>query len=241
MLVPRHVKEAFVTRFPLPLRRTAAMVLAGAALAAQPAAAQFFWSPPDFSAPPLTDAAATTALGMPGATADEIKAGLAWNLRAALNVAALQCDFDPTLLTTSNYNAMIAHHDAELDAAQATILAYFQRTAGKGKAGQSASDMYNTRIYSSYSTVQAQKGFCQLSAKVGRDAIFADRGMLHDVARKGLGSIRKSTIAAGEQYYGTPGYDYALALPSFDPKCWKKGALLPVCQQAYNDRVGIKP
>lgn len=228
--------------FRSPLRRVlAGIALAAAPLFAQPAAAQFFWSPPDLSAPPLTDAAAATMLGLPGATPAEIRAGLAWNLRAALNVAALQCDFERTLLTTSNYNAMIAHHDAELDAAQATLLAYFQRTVGKGKPGQSASDMYNTRIYSSYSTVQAQKGFCMASAQVGRDAIFADRGTLHEVGRMGLGSIKKATIVAGEQFYGTPGYDYALALPSFDPKCWKKGVLQPVCHQAWNDKTGVKP
>ena len=68
----------------------AGFVLAAAPMMAQPAAAQFFWSPPDLSAPPLTDAAAATAMGLPGATAAEIKAGLVWNLRAALklNVAA---------------------------------------------------------------------------------------------------------------------------------------------------------
>jgi hypothetical protein len=215
--------------------------IAVASLAAQPAAAQFYWSPPDMSAPALTDTAAATALGLPGANAAEIKAGLAWNLRAALNVAALQCQFEPTLLTVDNYNAMIAHHDAELDAAQATLLGYFQRTVGKGRAGMSASDMYNTRIYSGYSTVQAQKGFCQEAGLVGRKAIFADRGTLHDVARDGLASIKKSLVLAGEQFYGLPGDDYAVALPSFDPKCWKKGVLEPVCHQAYNEKVGIKP
>jgi len=225
-----------------PLRRVlAGMTLAIAPMIAQPASAQFFWSPPDMSAPPLTDAAAATALGLPGANAEEIKAGLAWNLRAALNVAALQCQFEPTLLAISNYNAMIAHHDAELDSAQAVLLGYFQRTVGKGKPGQSASDMYNTRIYSGYSTVQAQKGFCQATAEVGRQAIFADRGQLNEVGRAGLGSIKRSLVAAGEQFYGTPGYDYVVAMPSFDPKCWKKGVLLPVCHQAWNDKIGVKP
>ena len=136
---------------------------------------------------------------------------------------------------------MIAHHDAELDAAQTTLLSYFQRTAGKGRAGQSAADMYNTRIYSGYSTVQAQKGFCQEAGIVGRQAIFADRGTLAEVARAGLASIKKSLIQAGEQYYGMPGDDYAVALPSFDPKCWKKGVLEPVCLQAYNEKIGVKP
>jgi len=228
------------SRFPL-RRAITGLTLTVAPMLAQPASAQFFWSPPDMSAPPLTDAAAATALGLPGATPAEIKAGLAWNVRAALNVAALQCQFEPTLLSTSNYNAMIAHHDAELDVAQAALLGYFQRTVGKGKAGQSASDMYNTRIYSSYSTVQAQKGFCQTTAEVGRQAIFADRGTLNEVGRAGLGPIKKSLIAAGEQYYGTPGYDYSVTLPSFDPKCWKKGVLLPVCHQAWNDKTGVTP
>ncbi|WP_327754967.1 hypothetical protein VVT58_10525 [Sphingobium sp. SJ10-10] len=220
-------------------------VLGLAALAAplltQPAAAQFFWSPPDFSTPPLTDAEAATALALPGANPAEIKAGLVWNLRAALNVAALQCQFEPTLLSISNYNAMIAHHDAELDAAQATLLGYFQRTVGKGKPGQMASDQYGTRIYSGYSTVQAQRGFCQAAALVGRQAIFAQRGTLNDVARNGLGSIKKSLILAGEQFYGDPGRSYSLTLPSFDPKCWKKGKMLPACQIAWNQKTGVQP
>jgi hypothetical protein len=226
----------------LPSRRALfSLAIAIAPVAAQPAAAQFYWSPPDMSAPPLTDTTAATALGLPGATPAEIKAGLAWNMRAALNVAALQCQFEPTLLTVGNYNAMIAHHDAELDAAQATLLGYFQRTVGKGRAGQSAADMYNTRIYSGYSTVQAQKGFCQEAAVVGRQAIFADRGTLNEVGRVGLPSIKKALVLAGEQFYGTPGYDYVVALPSFDPKCWKKGVLQPLCHQAWNDRIGVKP
>lgn len=223
--------------------RRAALGLAAitAPLMTQPASAQFFWSPPDFSSPPLTDAEAATALGLPGATASEINAGLVWNLRAALNVAALQCQFEPTLLSISNYNAMIAHHDAELDAAQAALLGYFQRTVGKGKPGQMASDQYGTRIYSGYSTVQAQRGFCQAAALVGRQAIFANRGTLHDVARSGIGSIKKSLVLAGEQFYGDPGYSYSLALPSFDPKCWKKGKLLPACQLAWNQKTGVQP
>lgn len=219
----------------------AGLALATVAISAQPASAQFFWSPPDLSAPPLNDVGAATALGLPGANPAEIKAGLAWNLRAALNVAALQCQFEPTLLAISNYNAMIAHHDAELDQAQTVLLGYFQRTVGKGKPGQNANDQYNTRIYSGYSTVQAQKGFCQATAIVGRHAIFADRGTLHEVARAGLGSIKKSLIVSGEQYYGDPADSYALALPSLAPTCWKKGVLLPVCQQAWNAKIGVQP
>ena len=221
-------------------RVLAGLMLAAAPMIAQPAAAQFFWSPPDFSTPPLTDAEAATALGLPGATPEEIRAGLVWNLRAALNVAALQCQFEPTLLSISNYNAMIAHHDAELDAAQAALLGYFQRTVGKGKPGQAAADQYGTRIYSGYSTVQAQRGFCQAAGLVGRQAIFANRGSLNEVARNGLGAIKKSLVLAGEQFYGDPGRSYSLTLPSFDKKCWKKDKLQPACQAAYNQQTGAQ-
>ncbi|EQB01495.1 hypothetical protein [Sphingobium baderi] len=222
-------------------RLLSGLALAAAAMSAQPAAAQFYWSPPDMSTPPLTDEQAAAALGLPGATAAEIRAGLVWNLRAALNVAALQCQFEPTLLAISNYNAMIAHHDAELDAAMATVLGYFQRTVGKGKPGQAAADQYGTRIYSGYSTVQAQRGFCQAAGEVGRQAIFADRGKLHEVARSGLGAIKKSLVLAGEQYYGVPGHDYALSLPSLDAKCWKKGKLTPACQQQWEAQANGQP
>lgn len=228
-------------RFPL-RQAFATLTMAVASLAmAQPAAAQFFWSPPDLSAPALTDESAATALGLPGATPAEIKAGLVWNLRAAINVAALQCQFEPTLLAISNYNAMIAHHDAEMDSAQATLLGYFQRTVGKGRPGQAASDQYGTRIYSGYSTVQAQKGFCQAAAAVGRQAIFANRGTLNEVAREGLASIKKSLIQTGEQFYGDPGWNYTLALPSLDATCWKKGVLIPTCHAQWNAKIGVQP
>ncbi|WP_336974272.1 hypothetical protein [Sphingobium aromaticiconvertens] len=218
----------------------AALLLVAALSATQPAAAQIYWSPPDLSAPPLTDATAATALGLPGATPAELRAGMVWNLRAALNIAALQCQFEPTLLTVSNYNAMIAHHDTELDTAQAAILGYFQRTAGKGRPGQIANDQYGTRIYSGYSTVQAQRGFCLAAGEVGRQAIFADRGKLWEVAQNGLGSIKKSLVLASEQFYGDPSRSYHVALPSFDPKCWKKGVLRPECQVEWNAKAGVK-
>src|SRR3546814_19022677 len=83
-------------------RASLGLAAMGAALTAQPAAAQFFWSPPDFSTPPLTDAEAATALGLPGATAAEVKAGLVWNLRAALNDAARTSPFEPPLLSSSH-------------------------------------------------------------------------------------------------------------------------------------------
>ncbi|MET0136923.1 MAG: hypothetical protein ABW192_00915, partial [Sphingobium sp.] len=135
----------------LPRLRCLPALLTGAALAvAAPAQAQLFWQPADLSTPPMTGAEAN-GVNLPGATPAELQAGLLWHLRASLNVAALQCDFEPTLLTTSNYNAMLAHHDAELARAFKVLGDYFKRVNGAGP-GQKLFDQYGTRTYSSYST-----------------------------------------------------------------------------------------
>jgi hypothetical protein len=46
---------------------------------------------------------------MPGATPDEIRAHLLWNMRSGLNVAALQCQFSPPLMTVRNYNSLLGN------------------------------------------------------------------------------------------------------------------------------------
>lgn len=226
------------------LRRTgrwAALTFSITALSvATPASAQFFWSPPDLSTPPVTGAEPSLGLGLPGATPAELEAGLVWNLRAGLNVAALQCQFEPTLLTLSNYNAMIAHHKTELAGAFTTLNGYFQRVAGKGKPGQTALDQYGTRVYSTFSTVQAQRTFCQVSGSIGRDAIFADRGKLHEIARKRMGELKRSLVLTGDQYFGDPGRSFTTSLPSLANNCWKKNKLKDDCKARW-DQDAAKP
>lgn len=224
-----------------PARPLLLALCAGLACAAQPAQAQFFFSPPDLSTPPVTGAEPTLGLNLPGATQAELDAGLVWNLRAALNVAALQCDFEPTLLTVSNYNAMIAHHSKELASSFTTLGSYFQRTVGKGKPGQTALDQYGTRIYSGYSTVQAQRNFCQTAGSIGRDAIFTPRGQLVTIARKRMGELKKSLTLSGERYFGSPGYNYSAILPPLEETCWKKGKMMESCKTRWDAEAAKKP
>ena len=73
-------------------------------------------------------------LPLPGATPAEYRAHLLWNLRAGLNVAALQCQFSPYLRTVANYNALLAHHNVELAAAYTTLEGYFSRVRGAQRA-----------------------------------------------------------------------------------------------------------
>ncbi|MFT3967203.1 MAG: hypothetical protein QM690_15110 [Sphingobium sp.] len=213
-------------------RRMPALLAGAAFLAAAPAQAQLFWQPPDVSTPPLTGAEPGFGTALPGATPAELQAALVWHLRAALNVAALQCDFEPTLLSTSNYNSMINHHRAELAGSFKTLADYFKRANGT-VAGQKLFDQYGTRVYSSYSAVQGQIDFCQVAGKVGREAIFAPRGSLYKVAQQRLGELRGALVAKGDTVYGNPAYGFTATLPPLDNKCWKKGELVKKCAATW--------
>lgn len=217
------------------LRALVALAASAASLASAPAGAQLFWQPPELMTPPVTGA--EPGLALPNASPVETQAALVWHLRAALNVAALQCDFEPTLLTTSNYNSMIAHHKAELAGSFKTLADYFKRANG-AVAGQKLFDQYGTRVYSSYSAVQAQITFCQIAGKVGRDAIFAPRGELYKVAQEHLGELRGSLVAKSDTVYGNPAYGFTAVLPPLDNKCWKKGELVKKCVPQWEKERG---
>lgn len=205
--------------------------------ASTPASAQFFWKPADLSMPPITGAEPNVGVNMPGATPAELQAGLVWQLRSALNVAALQCDFEPTLLTTGNYNAMLAQHDDELANAFKVVAQYFTRTGGK-VAGQKQFDQYGTKTYSGFSTVRAQYTFCQVAGSVGRDAIFAPRGQLYTVAAKRMGELKKALTPSGEQYFTNPLHGYVASLPPLGKDCWKKGKLQKKCLNQWPPQAG---
>ena len=107
--------------------RTLATIATGAAAlaAASPAAAYLFWHQPNFAGAPVQGDEPGLGLPMPGATPVELKAHMLWNLRAGLNVAALQCQLSPILMTVPNYNDLLRKNGAELLAAQNSLGAYF--------------------------------------------------------------------------------------------------------------------
>lgn len=200
---------------------TVAAVLACATLTT-PASAQFFFKSHDMSGPPVRgDEPGLPTL--PGATDEEVRANLVWNLRSALNVAALQCQFEPSLLTVENYNTALANHKDELKKSFDTITKYFTRVNKGAKPGQTAMDRYGTRTYSAFTTVGAQFGFCQTAAKVAIDAAYAPRGELYKVAVADMSALRNSLVPWGEERF--PGYariDTRVSLPRLDDACWSK-------------------
>ena len=204
------------------LRILAALAATCGAALATPASAQFFFQSHDMTAPPITGDEPGQ-LALPDATPAEVRANLVWNLRSALNVAALQCQFEPTLLNVENYTVMINNHKDELKSAFDTLVKYFNRTNKGLKAGQAALDRFGTRTYSSFTTVGAQYGFCQTASQIATNAAYAPRGELYKVAINDMGTLRNSLTPWGEQRFARrPRIENRVSVPRLDEMCWTK-------------------
>jgi hypothetical protein len=209
------------------VRTAMAAALGGCAMAgAAPASAQFYLQSKDYAGQPVRgDEPGILSVPMPDATEAERRAALAWTLRAALNVAALQCQFEPTLNTVRNYNAMILDHKDELQKSFDLVGAYFKRTAATPKAGQAAFDSFNTKTYSGFATVAAQLNFCQTANAIGLDSNFAPRGHFGEFAQERMQELRNSLTPHGEQRVPHLVARYmtvSAPAPRLDKICWNK-------------------
>ena len=146
------------------LRCVSLLAAIGGVALAQPAAAQFFLQSPDIHGGVVRGDEPGIGETMPGATDAEVRAELVWNMRSGLNVAALQCQFEPTLMSVQNYNTLLYNHRAELKAAFDTLTKYFTRTNKVAKAGQTALDRFGTRTYTGFTAVASQSGCSQTAA-----------------------------------------------------------------------------
>ncbi len=158
------------------------------------AQAQLFYDDPRFEGGILEPGDPLVGEPLPGANNAESRAGLIWNLRAALNVAALRCQFSKYLRSVDTYNAVLAHHSAELASAYQTLGNYFKRTHG-AKQGQTLFDRWNTTTYQNFST-QHTRGFCQVASHIGKDALSRPKGEFYAVARERMRELRNSSMRA---------------------------------------------
>jgi len=205
-------------------RLASAVALAAGGMAATPVSAQFFFQSRDLTGTPVKGDEPGMVQPMPGATPAELRAGLTWTLRAALNVAALQCQFEPTLTSVETYNSVLRDHNAELKASFDTLTKYYTRTAKSKAAGQTALDQFGTRTYSGFATVAAQYGFCQTASSIASEAVFVPRGQLGELAERRMRELRNSLVPFGEQRFAfyLPRESAPTPLPSLDPRCWTK-------------------
>jgi hypothetical protein len=214
------------------IRRIGALIAAASCFAApQAAPAQIFLTDPDFRPAPIDGSEALVGIPIPGATPAEYRSSLLWNMRAGLNVAALQCQFSDYLRAVPNYNGILAHHNVELAAAYTTLGNYFKRVHGAVK-GQKLFDDYSTATYNNFSTLQAQYGFCQTASNIAKSALATPKGDLHLLATRRMRELRNSLVPAYDK--APVANPYAIRLPPVPPlraDCWhkKKNQLLPKC------------
>ena len=210
--------------------RRAAIIAAAAALPGA-AQAQLFFAEPDFKPGPIDGSDPLVGNAIPGATAAEYRSHLLWNLRAGLNVAALQCQFSPFLRSVANYNGILAHHSGELASAYTTLNGYFKRV--HGAKGQKLFDDYSTITYNNFSTLQAQMGFCQVASRIAKEALATPKGQLHALGAKRMRELRNSLIPVGEPGHASfiPWSVRPAPLPVLPADCWtKKGQMKPKCR-----------
>jgi len=154
------------------------------------APAQVFLHDPVYQTGPIQPSDPLVGVAIPGATPAEYQAHLLWNLRSGLNVAALQCQFSPFLRTVDNYNGLLAHHSRELTSAYQALEGYFRRV--HGRTGPRQFDDYSTQTYNNFSSLQAQLGFCQTAARIGKEALTVRKGNLHQIATSRMRELRSS-------------------------------------------------
>lgn len=131
---------------------------------------------------------ALPALATPGLTPKETSAETVWKMRAALNVAALQCQYDPALKAVDTYNQFSRQHKDSLNSIRSALEGSFRRRFGKGWAGQF--DRYNTRLYNSYSATHEQIAFCTKMSDVGARSLAAtDNAQLAEVATQAIPEV----------------------------------------------------
>lgn len=179
--------------------RIALLGLAGASLAVPTVApAQLFVTDPVFATGPIEGSDPLVGLSLPGATPVEYRAHLLWNLRSGLNVAALQCQFSPSLRTVDSYNTLINQHSRELAAAYTALQAYFRRAGARAPGGNF--DRYSTMTYNNFSTLQAQYAFCQTASRIGKEALVTRRGELANLAAARMRELRNSLVPTRDFY-----------------------------------------
>lgn len=161
------------------------VALCAAAVAATPAAAQYAQQEPQapgYAAPnlrlPPRDAQGEYVTPNRELTGHDAF----WNLRIALNVAAIGCRHPGSLQLIADYNNIIARHGNLIRTAEGAVIA---------RAGVAARDKMSTKLFNYFAQPPAQKQFCPIAGSVAQqmsgmssaDAVAKAPAMLAEIDR----------------------------------------------------------
>ncbi|GAA4052080.1 hypothetical protein GCM10022213_25690 [Parerythrobacter jejuensis] len=88
-----------------------------------------------------------------------------WNMRAALNVATLNCQDPQFANLLPNYSAFLTNFRRPLRTANSAVTREFRDRFGR-RSYRGEQDSYMTRVYNFYALPPAQRGFCQAALEV---------------------------------------------------------------------------
>lgn len=108
-----------------------------------------------------------------------------WNLRSALNVAALNCDEPQYAAILGNYSSFLDRFERPLRATSGKVLEEFRAKHGRS-AGQSHFDNYMTQVYNYFALPPAIGPFCNAALAVSTDSTLVAVADLDSFAARAL-------------------------------------------------------
>ncbi|MBX9886080.1 MAG: hypothetical protein K2X68_14035 [Novosphingobium sp.] len=129
-----------------------------------------------------------------------------WHLRAALNVAALNCKGPNGDAIVAGYNALLRERRQALTAANAAVEKEMKQRHGEG--WQDQHDGAMTRVYNFFSQPPAQRDFCTIAEQVLYEARQVPEAGLSDFAASRIAVLEAPFLAFYARYHA---YRVALA------------------------------
>ena len=99
-----------------------------------------------------------------------------WNLRSALNVAALNCQAPQHAMLVDNYGAYLKAHARELSATNRALESEFRQRYGA--TFRDVQDSYMTQVYNYFALPPAKDEFCDVANAVSAEIIGVPQGDL---------------------------------------------------------------
>lgn len=124
-----------------------------------------------------------------------------WNLRSALNVAALNCNAPAYVDLVSNYTQFLERYESALRQANLDVAQQFE--ARYGREGRAVQDSYMTSVYNYYALPPVQRQFCDAALAQSHAALTVEPDGLpafSDAALTSIEQIYLDFFAAYEQY-----------------------------------------
>ncbi|QWC56177.1 hypothetical protein F7D01_02900 [Erythrobacter sp. 3-20A1M] len=144
---------------------------------------------------------------------DISQAQVTWNLRSALNVAALNCVDPQYAAMIPNYTIFLKNFEKPLRATNTAVEKEFRERYDTVREARAAQDSYNTRVYNYFAMPPAQEYFCDAAMQISQSALSVAPGSLDAFAAGALPQIQ----AAFEKFFSAF-ESYRVAVAQWDAR-----------------------